>query len=184
MSDIADRYRAVAAAFTDRVEATPIDGWDCPAPCAGWVARDIIDHLVAWVPGVLAAGAGMELAAGPEVATDPAGAWRALDTQLQALLDDPAAANRPFELEPVGSMPLEVAIDRLVLGDVLVHTWDLARATGQDEHLLPEEVERLLAGMSPMGEAMRSSGHFGPEVQVPVDADVQTRLLAFTGRVP
>jgi uncharacterized protein (TIGR03086 family) len=84
----------------------------------------------------------------------------------------------------MGAMPLETAIERLVLGDVLVHTWDLARATDQDETLLATEVTSLLAGMAPMGDAMRASGHFGPEVPVPADADDQTRLLAFTGRTP
>ena len=31
---------------------------------------------------------------------------------------------------------------------------------------------------------MRGSGQFGPRVEVPADADVQTRLLAFIGRRP
>jgi hypothetical protein len=42
-----------------------------------------------------------------------------------------------------GDHPLDQAIDRFVLGDVLVHTWDLARATGQDETLDAAEVERM-----------------------------------------
>ncbi|MCU0260027.1 MAG: TIGR03086 family metal-binding protein [Ilumatobacteraceae bacterium] len=184
MGDVADRYRTVAAAFTARVDGTTSDGWDRPAPCEGWVARDVVRHLVEWVPGVLEAGAGVQVAAGPSVDDDPAGAWRALDAAIQALLDDPAASARPFDLPPMGAMPLETAIERLVLGDVLVHTWDLARATDQDETLLATEVTSLLAGMAPMGDAMRASGHFGPEVPVPADADDQTRLLAFTGRTP
>ncbi len=35
-----------------------------------------------------------------------------------------------------------------------------------------------------MDQALRASGHFGPRVEVPADADVQTRLLAFIGRNP
>jgi uncharacterized protein (TIGR03086 family) len=65
-----------------------------------------------------------------------------------------------------------------------VHTWDLARATGLDETLDADEVHRLVEAMEPMDEAMRSSGHYGPRVDVPADADEQTRLLAFTGRRP
>jgi uncharacterized protein (TIGR03086 family) len=68
--------------------------------------------------------------------------------------------------------------------DILVHTWDLARATGLDETLDPDEVHGLLAGMEPMDAVLRQSGHFGPRVDVPADADEQTRLIAFTGRHP
>jgi hypothetical protein len=45
-------------------------------------------------------------------------------------------------------------------------------------------VHRLLAGMEPMDEALRASGHYGPRTPVPDDADEQTRLLAFIGRTP
>ena len=70
--------------------------------------------------------------------------------------------------------------------DVLIHTWDLARAAGLDERLDPDEVHRMLAGIETMppevDEAMRGSGHYGPRVEVAADADEQTRLLAFMGR--
>jgi uncharacterized protein (TIGR03086 family) len=65
-----------------------------------------------------------------------------------------------------------------------MHTWDLARATGQDERLDPAECEALLTGMEPMDDVLRQSGQYGPKVEVPADADVQTRLLAFIGRDP
>ncbi|MCB0985283.1 MAG: hypothetical protein KDB06_11600, partial [Ilumatobacter sp.] len=65
-------------------------------------------------------------------------AWRTLGDQLQALLDDPAAAERPVTAGPMGEMPLADAIDRLVTGDVHIHTWDVARACGLVESLDPE----------------------------------------------
>ena len=65
-----------------------------------------------------------------------------------------------------------------------MHTWDLARATGQDERLDPETCAQLLAGMEPIEELLRSSGQYGPRVRVPADADVQTRMLGFIGRNP
>jgi uncharacterized protein (TIGR03086 family) len=68
---------------------------------------------------------------------------------------------------------------------VLVHTWDLARATGQDATLDADEVHRLYEGMTEMDEnLLRDSGHYGPRVDVPADADEQTKLIAFTGRTP
>jgi uncharacterized protein (TIGR03086 family) len=68
--------------------------------------------------------------------------------------------------------------------DVFMHTWDLARATGQDERLDPGKCAQLLEGMLPMDSALRASGHYGPRVDVAEDADVQTRLIAFIGRRP
>jgi uncharacterized protein (TIGR03086 family) len=84
----------------------------------------------------------------------------------------------------VGEMPLPDAVDRFYTSDVFMHTWDLARATGQDERLDPQACADLLAEMAPIEELMRSSGQYGPRVPVPDDADVQTRLLGFIGRDP
>jgi uncharacterized protein (TIGR03086 family) len=79
-------------------------------------------------------------------------------------------------------------IDMICTPDVLIHTWDLARAAGLDETLDAGEVARGAAEVDAMppevDEAMRSSGHYGPRVAVPDDADAQTRLLAFMGRRP
>jgi uncharacterized protein (TIGR03086 family) len=174
----------VADGFGARVAAVPPGRWDDPSPCEGWVARDVVRHLVGWVPSLLHAGAGVELAGGPAVDDDPAGAWRALDDGLQRLLDDPDAAARPFSHPQAGDHRLDEAIDRFVLGDVLVHTWDLARATGLDDRLDPDEVARMLPGVEGMGEALVASGHYGPAVAVAGGADPQDRLLALLGRTP
>jgi len=45
-------------------------------------------------------------------------------------------------------------------------------------------VHRHLEGSASADEAMRQSGHYGPRVEIPDDADEQTRLIAFTGRRP
>ena len=71
-----------------------------------------------------------------------------------------------------------------IMGDVLIHTWDIARATGVHETLDADEVHRMLVGIEPYDEMLRSSGQYGPRVAVPDDADEQTRLLAFVGRQP
>ena len=102
---------------------------------------------------------------------------------MQRLLDGPAAATA-FRHPMVGEMPLPEAVDRFYTTDVFMHTWDLARATGQDERLDPETCADLLAGMEPIEDLLRSSGQYGPRVPVPDDADVQTRMLAFIGRDP
>ena len=181
---VSERFAKVAAAFSERVRAVPADAWERPSPCEGWVARDVVRHLVEWVPGFLSSGAGVDVSAGPSVDDDPVGAWEHLRTELQSILDDPERSSRTFSNPHTGDHPLDQAIAQFVLGDVLVHTWDLARATGLDESLDPDEVRGMLAGIEPMGDALSQSGHYGKPVAVATDADAQTRLLAFTGRQP
>lgn len=177
-------HRAVAGDFTDRVRGVPPGGWDLPAPCEGWVARDVVRHLVEWLPGLLASGAGIELGGIPPVDHDPVAAWLAHTERVQSLLDDPATAGALLRNPHLGEMRVDAAVDMVYTSDVFLHTWDLARATGQDERLDPDRCARMLAGMEPMDAALRSSGHYGPRVAVPPDADPQTRLLAFIGRRP
>jgi len=143
----------------------------------------VVGHLVGWVPAFLGTYAGIELPAGPAVDQDPAGAWSVLRETIQAVLDDPETAAREFS-GPMGRVTVEQSVDQLITADVLVHTWDLARATGLDESLDAEVVRRLFEGMEPYDEALRSSGHYGPRVTVPEAADDQTKLLAFMGRQP
>ena len=178
--DAADRYRRIADELSARVDAVPQDAWDRPAPCEGWLARDVVGHLVGWVPGLFL---GADWQPSRSVAEDPAAAWHDLDDALRALLDDPAATTRELDLPP-GRMTVDRALDMIVTNDVLIHTWDLARATGLDEQLLQDEVESMLVGIQPMDEVLRSSGHYGPKVAVADDADAQTQLLAFLGRHP
>ncbi|MEV6930021.1 TIGR03086 family metal-binding protein [Dactylosporangium sp. NPDC051485] len=177
-----DDHRAVAARFTQVVEGTT--DWSAPAPCDGWTARDVVAHLVGWLPPFLRSGAGIELPAGPPVESDPAGAWRAHAAAVQAVLDDPASDSVTFANPHTGTMPLPAAISAFYTSDVFLHTWDLARATGQDERLDRQRCAQMLEDMRPMEEPMRASGQFGPAVTVPDDADPQTRLLAFIGRRP
>jgi uncharacterized protein (TIGR03086 family) len=183
MSEISDRYRKIAGQFTQTVESVPAGAWDNPAPCEGWVARDVVRHMVEWMPGFFQGRADLEFPAAPSVDDDPAAAWRALSDTLQAALDDPEVAARQVEM-PMGTFRVDDAIAMICIGDILVHTWDVARATGLDESLDATEVHRMYDGIESMDEAMRNSGHYGPRVMVPDDADEQTKLIAFTGRRP
>jgi uncharacterized protein (TIGR03086 family) len=178
-----ERHRVIAGTFSDRVRGVSPDGWDVPAPVAGWAARDVVDHL-RWFPGYLRSGHGVTLAEGPSPAENPAGAWLTQAEAIQALLDDPDEAERTVDDPHMGSMPLRDLVDRIYTADVFMHTWDLARATGQDDNLDPDFCGELLSGMQPIEEVMRSTGQYGPAVAVPDDADVQTRMLGFIGRDP
>lgn len=178
----AEEYREVAGVFTDRVRGAT--DWDAPAPVAGWTARDVVRHLVEWFPAFLEGGAGITLPAGPSVDEDPVAAWTTFSDGVQAVLDDPASADLVLTNPHIGEVPVPTAVSRFFTADVFMHTWDLARATGQDETLDPQRCAELLAGMEPMDEVLRQSGQYGAKVAVPAGADVQTRLLAFIGRDP
>jgi uncharacterized protein (TIGR03086 family) len=178
----ADRHREVGRAFMDR--ARVVRSWDVPSPVAEWTARDVVRHLTDWFPSFLAAGSGIQLPAGPSVDSDPVGAWQTQYDAVQALLDDPAAGDLLLSNQHIGEVPLHRAIDNFYTADVFMHTWDLARATGQDDRLDADFCAQLLAGMEPIEEVMRSSGQYGARVPVRDDADAQTKMLGFIGRDP
>ncbi|OLT10579.1 TIGR03086 family protein [Actinomadura sp. CNU-125] len=175
----AERHRQVAGLFTERAQGTR--SWDAPAPVAGWTARDVVRHLTEWFP---ASGADIELRRGPSADEDPVAAWQVHSDAVQEVLDDPETGHRKLTNPHIGSLELATAIDRFYTADVFMHTWDLSRATGQDERLDADFCAELLSGLEPMEEVLRSSGQYGPRVEVPADADVQTRLLGFIGRDP
>ena len=179
--DPAARHRAVARRFTEIAEA--VTDWDAPTPVAGWIARDVVHHLVRWFSDFLAAG-GIHLTPGPTANSDPVSAWAAHTTAVQALLDGHATAAGQFTHPQAGSHRLADAIDRFYTADVFMHTWDLATAIGLDPALDPAWCEQMLTGMEPIEEMLRASGQYGPRIPIAEDADPQSRLAAFIGRDP
>ncbi|MCW2737262.1 TIGR03086 family metal-binding protein [Nocardioides sp.] len=175
----AARHAVVAGEFSRLVEGTA--DWAAPAPVDGWTARDVVDHLVTWLPGFLAAG-GVGLPAGPSASDDPAAAWRHHADAVQALLAD--RADEEFTHPYVGTHPLAQAVDRFYVSDVFMHSWDLARAGGQEARLDEDFAGELLGGMSAMEDVLRGSGQYGPAVAVAADAPVVDRLMGFVGRDP
>jgi uncharacterized protein (TIGR03086 family) len=181
MTDIADRYDKLAGAMEERIAAVPEDRWGSPAPCEGWTARDVVRHLVdtpAIFFGMIDEPAPV---GGPSVDDDPAAAFEHVRRAVHAALEDPEVAERGYE-GVFGKSTFEKGVNQFLCADLVVHAWDLARATGQDERLDPDEVHALYEGMLPMDEAIRAPGAFGPKVEPPPGADEQTRLLCFLGR--
>jgi uncharacterized protein (TIGR03086 family) len=178
----AESHARWAGVFTEKVDAVPPERWDAQSPVAEWRARDVVRHLVEWFPAFLEAGAGVRLPPVPSVDQDPAAAWGAHRDNVQALLDDPATADLVLRNPHIGEVPLPQAVETFYTADVFMHTWDLARATGQDDTLDEERCRELYDGMLPMEEVLKQSGQYGGHVDVPEDADVQTKLLALIGR--
>lgn len=181
MDEITERFDRIAGRFTEVVRGVPDDRWDDPSPCEGWSARDVVGHLAEWIPGFFGEH-GVEFGPVPSVADDPVGAWEAVRAPIAAALADPDRAARMVST-PFHTMSLAETIDMIVIGDVFTHTWDIARATGQDEALDPDQLQRMVVGMGKIpDEVLRGGGMFGPALEPPEGADEQTRFLAFVGR--
>lgn len=181
MNDIAERYERVTSQFTERVRAVPASAWSNPSPCEGWTARDVVGHLTEWIPAFFGSH-GVEFPAVPSVKDDPVGAWETVQVTIAGALADPIVANRQVET-PFSTQSLAETVDMIVTGDVFTHTWDLARATGQSETLDPDQLQRMIAGIGAMPEeVLRADGMFGPRIDVPAEADDQTRFLGYVGR--
>jgi uncharacterized protein (TIGR03086 family) len=162
------------------VRRVDTSAWSRPSPCAEWTVRDVVAHVVAVHRHVVA---GLDASTPPPPATDPdlVAAWTAASLEVDAALADPEHAAAPVTGR-FAPMPLADMIGRLLCSDTLVHTWDVARATGQDEQLDPAGVAYAFAMLLPNDEAIRGPGSFGPKIEPPPDADEQTRFLCFLGR--
>jgi len=182
VSEISERYQRLGDAFAAKIAAVPADHWANPSPCEEWTARDIVSHVVQ-TQGMFLGFVGKELGHVPPVTDDPAAAWDAARAKVQAQLDDPDGAKAEFG-GFTGRSTFEAAVDKFLCSDLVMHGWDLARATGQDDSMEPEDVTRVHEYLAPMADVMRGPQAFGPEVEVPADAPAQDKLLGFLGRTP
>jgi uncharacterized protein (TIGR03086 family) len=193
MSEIADRYRRRAAAFEGKVAAVLPDQWSNPSPCEDWDARGVVDHVVGMHDAMLRP-VGRRLSPAPPVAGDPLAAFRSARTDVELVLDDPELAGTGCDT-PAGQLTAAQHIDQALSDDLVLHGWDLARATGQDDTMDPDDLARIWAATTALPaeflEKCRTPGAFGPgivvfgpEVKVPEDAPLQHRLLGMIGRNP
>jgi uncharacterized protein (TIGR03086 family) len=177
---ISERYRRLAAGVTDKIAQVPPERWSAQSPCPDWTALDVVRHLTE-TPGIFFGMIGEAAPEVPSVEDDPLAAWVAARDATQAALDDPSIASREYE-GFAGKSTFEKGVGQFICTDLIVHGWDLARAAGLDERIDPRDLAEVRAAMAPMGDALRSPRAFGPEIEVPAEADEQTKLLAFLGR--
>jgi uncharacterized protein (TIGR03086 family) len=180
MESVSDRYRRLSATLTARIEGVPSDAWSNPSPCEQWTARDLVGHLVE-VHGRFQQLVGRSPADHPPVEEDPAGAWSAVRDQMQADLDDPAKVDEEYDGR-FGRTTFGASVDGFVNFDLVVHAWDLARATGQDDSIDPQDVQRVQDQVDAMGEVMRENGVIAAPVDPAPDASAQDRLMNSLGR--
>jgi len=176
MSEVLNRYREIADGFSARLDATSDANWTASSPCEGWAARDVVAHVVNG-ERMMVLGEQAELPAGADLKA----AWLETRQKVEAMASDPAKMAEVVQT-PLGEMPREQLIGSLVSMDLLVHTWDLARAVGADESLHAQAVADAYENLKPMDAMIRMPGVFGPKITAPAGADLQTEFLSFLGR--
>jgi uncharacterized protein (TIGR03086 family) len=181
---MADLHEA-GAGIRRLVAGVADDQWERATPCPEWSVADLVRHVLAGNRLNAALLRGEERPAAPDdvPVTDLPNAFDRSLSELEDAFGRPGALQRTVALG-VGSVPGAVALD-LRVTELLVHGWDLARATGQD-HAAPEGavrrawdfsrdfVDRIPPGRHP----------FGPARDVADDAPMMDRLLALLGRDP
>jgi len=180
MSDVDDRYRLVASGFDAAVSAATPDKWGAQSPCEQWGARDVVARVVEGHRSVITAVRGGESTPVSDD-EDPKRAWEDSSRAIAEITGDPEASAKDID-GPVGKMPAGQVIGQFVTMDLLVHTWDLARAVGADEHLDEDSVRLAYEGLKPMDAMIRQPEIFGPKLEPPAGADLQTEFLYFLGR--
>jgi uncharacterized protein (TIGR03086 family) len=151
-------------------------------PCEGWVVRDLFEHINGGARAFTAAFDGRAIRERP-LGDEPVVVLREALEAFDDAIRQPGALEQMIE-SPFGVLPGE-AFARLAALDLLVHTWDLGRATGQTLDVPDPIVESVaaFAHQAVTGD-LRRPGLFGHEqaaapMSSPVDA-----LAAFTGRQP
>lgn len=179
MSDTLDRFTQLADDFSARVNAVPASAWENQSPCSEWKARDVVAHVI----GVQRRFLSLidEIPPSADEPSDVVAGWAAVRADVEAALADSERASKVVDT-PFGAMPYGMLIGRFAAVDVMVHTWDLARATGQDEVINADAAAHAFEGLKPMDAMIRRPGLFGPAVAPPPGADLQTQLLCFLGR--
>jgi uncharacterized protein (TIGR03086 family) len=180
MTDVQERYRRIANGFDAAVGVASQGKWEAPSPCDQWRARDVVAHVVGGHRRVISAVRGGESSAlGAD--EDAGQAWKDAQRAMEEIAGDPEGLAKEID-GPTGKMPAGQLIGRFVTMDLLVHTWDLARAVGADEHLDEDAVRHAYEALKPMDAMIHRPGVFGPKLEPPEGADVQTRFLYFLGR--
>ncbi|KAB8163712.1 TIGR03086 family protein [Streptomyces sp. 3MP-14] len=171
------------------------DHFDAPTPCPDMAVRDLLSHLLGLTLAFRDAarkelGPATDVSPGDPNALMPApvGDWRGqLRSQLAELVEawrDPAAWRGETRAGGI-DLPGQVA-GAVALNEVLIHGWDLARATGQPYDVDPESagvsIELLAADAD--DPKSRENGPFGPAQPVPAGATPLERAVALSGRTP
>ena len=169
-------------ATVHRVGPGDFPGWDNASPCEGWSARDVLSHNIGMCQMItgIAHGIGAETAGQPEV-INPLEEWRSAFAETREALDDPEALAQKVQT-PWGHLVVDRFVG-VVTVDPLIHTFDLAVATGQKVVIDEGLAEAGYVQLQKAGDMIRGE-RFGPEIQLDGNESVVEKLVAMAGRDP
>jgi uncharacterized protein (TIGR03086 family) len=179
MAEDANRYARVSSGFTERLQGVGPDQWTLPTPCEEWTVLDLVAHVIDTQRRVLGMLGGSVTPADPDC--DLLAGWSEASAALLDAVRDPVRADTEVQAFS-GPLRFGELVGGLACSDTVVHTWDLARATGQLETLDAGAIEHCAGVIAGFGEAMRRPGGFGPPLDCPADVDAQSKFLHFVGR--
>ncbi len=180
MNSTAQRFRDRAHRFGEIIDAAG-GRWDAATPCEAWSVRDVVNHAMDTERDFLDK-RGLDLPPAPTT-TALSEAWRAHTAAVVDVLRRDGVADTAYD-GYFGPTTVADTMADFYGWDLVIHGWDLARATGQEWSISDEEAARLQATADGWGPALHSEGVCGPEVAVDPDASAQDRLLARLGRDP
>jgi uncharacterized protein (TIGR03086 family) len=180
-----ERHLAVCRRFGESVRAAN-GKWDRRSPCDAWDARGVVEHVIGFHDVLLLRPLGLK----PDRPhNDPQRRWELTYGALKKAFEPgrrlfERAVDIP-ELHGNAAARLDArALMPNLTRDVLVHTWDLARAVGADDRLDPRWCEHFYATLPTDTAALSVSGMFDTPVAVGDQTDMQSKLLARLGRDP
>ena len=160
-----------------------VTDWHAPTPDVEWDVTALVRHVIEeqqWVPLLLAGRTVGEARSRLEpIGDDLVSEWQRYSraaTNAWASVDPDAMVNLSYDTVRASAYLREQA------SDVIVHTWDLARAVGADEELGEALVEAAWTVFEPQKDTLEVSGLFASPVPIDENASLQSRLLALTGR--
>lgn len=180
MTTTHQRYADALAPLTAVIDAVPPGSWDDPSPCEGWTSRDVLTHVVQTQRDFLAERGG-DVGPDPDLGTDPAVPWRDHAERVATLLRNDGFTGTAFDGH-FGPTTVGETFVRFYVWDMVVHRWDLARATGVGTRFTEAELDQVEQGAAGFGEALHMPGICGPALDVTAAADRTTRVLALVGR--
>jgi uncharacterized protein (TIGR03086 family) len=184
-----DQLDLVVPKLAVLVRGVRADQLDDPTPCVKFRVRDLLGHFLGNLDQVTRSFSGApvrDLTPRPEIIGDDPGA--AFDTLLgafQAAMREPGAMERTIALPPpFGAVPAEVFV-RFLVFDLMMHSWDLAKATGQT-YAPPEAIvgEVDAFARQALAPELRDGDTFAAACNVAGGATAFDGLLAFAGRQP
>jgi uncharacterized protein (TIGR03086 family) len=183
--DLLARFHRAAALVDVTVSAVRPDQFDDPTPCTEWTVRQLLNHIVTGnlIFVSLATGSPPPDRSVDHLGDDHVAALRASLDGLRQTFTEPGFADREVPT-PFGPGTGAVLVE-MRCNEFTVHSWDVARATGQSTALDPELAEHALASLqrsSILARARGEGGPFGVEQPAPDDANAADRLAAFLGR--